>query len=448
MKRLIVIAALFVLLMEAAHAENLLQVYERAIDHDARLREAATSLKAIREVRPQAVARLLPSLSLKGEMYRNSVRSSFQGMPGGIGSNPLVFFAGGLNVDFWNSAASINLLQPVYHHDYWVQLAIADKQIAEAEAHFAAEQQSLIQRTAEAYFGILYGQDELASIEAELQALTRQLDMARARFDAGLNSITDVREAEAAFHQVRTRKIRAENQLQNMAANLELITGKAPGPLSKMGSKLLLNPPQPASMDDWISHARESNLALVAATSHRDALKERINQQFAGHYPRIDLIGSAGFTDNDRPYGISTEYQAIGMQMTVPVLEGGGVNARVRQARYEYEAAEEHLDGLRRSVTRDVGEAYRGVLSAISEIEALEATLKATDSALEAAQIGLEVGNRTMVDVLSEQAHSFQARRDHARARYDYVLSHFKLKWASGLLTAADLLSLNQGLEP
>lgn len=447
MKLFPVIVTLLTVMAMPVKGEDLLQVYELAITNDARLRESSAKLKAIKEIKPQSLARLLPTLSIKGDMHRNSVRSSFQQAPMSIGANPLIFFAGGMNVDFWNSAASINLFQPIYHHEYWVQLSQADKQIAQAETNFAAEQQNLIKRTVESYFEALFSADSLEYFDAELVAISKQLEMAQAKYEAGLNAITDVHEAEAAYHQARTNKIRGENQLQNTLANLELITGKPPGKLSKLKETLLLNPPQPTRTEDWVEFAQQNNLSLLAATTHLDEVRQRIDQQFAGHLPTVDLVGTAGFTDNNRPYGIATEYQAIGMQVTIPVIEGGGVNSRVRQARYEYEAAQENLDGLRRSVTRDVKEAYRGVISAISQIESLEATLKSASSALEAAQTGLEVGNRTMVDVLSEQANLFRAKREYTRARYDYVVSQFKLKWASGVLTSADLLSVNQGLK-
>lgn len=448
MKTIAFIAAVLAVTALPVQGEDLLQIYEQALSHDARLREAAASLRAIREARPQSLARLLPSLTIKGEMNRNSVRSSFQqGGATATGANPLVFFAGGLNVDFWNSAASLNLRQPLYHHDYWVQLSLADQQIAEAEANFQSEQQNLIKRTVEAYLEALHATDSLAFFEAELSSLTHQRDMAQARFDAGLNAITDVREAEAAYHRTRTNRIRGENRLQDTLANIELMTGQPPAALSRLREQLLLTPPEPANPEAWLEQARQNNPGLLAATIHASARQQHINQQQAGHLPVLDLVGTAGFTDNDRPYGISTEYQAIGVQVTVPVLEGGAVNSRVRQARHEYDAAREHLDGIHRSVNRDVREAYRGVLSAISQIEALDATLQSTQSALEAAQTGLEVGIRTMQDVLTGQAQWYEARRDQARARYDYILARFRLKWACGVLTSADLLSLNQGFE-
>lgn len=443
-----IIAVLLAVTAWPASGEDLLQIYEQALSHDARLREAAANLRAVRETRPQSLARLLPSLTVSAEMNRNSVRSSFQSASSGPGTNPLVFFAGGANVDFWSSAASLNLQQPIYHHEHWVQLNLADKQIAEAEARFVAEQQGLIKRTVEAYFEALYALDSLEFLDAELTHLTRQRDMAQARFEAGLNAITDVHETEAAYHRIRTQKIRGENRLQDTLANIELITGHSPVALHRLREKLMLKAPEPAQPEQWVEFAQQNNPDLLAATTRMEAQQQRIDQHYAGHLPSLDLVGRAGFTDNNRPYGISTEYQAIGMQLTVPVFEGGAVNARVRQARHEYEAAREHLDGVRRTVTHDVREAYRAVLSAISQIEALEATRQSTDSALAAAETGLDVGIRTMVDVLGAQAHVFEARRDHARARYDYILAQFRLKWASGVLTSGDLLSVNQGLPP
>lgn len=446
MNRITVIAALLTALALPVRGEDLLQTYERALSHDARLREAQATLKAIREAQPQSLARLLPTLSIKGEMNRNSVRSSFQSSPVGLGSNPLVFFAGGANVDYWSSAASLNLRQPIYHPEYWIQLNLANKQIAEAEANFAAEQQGLIKRTVEAYFEIMYAFDSVESFQHERDALSSNMEMARARYDAGLAAITDVHEAEAAYHQARTQLIRGENQLQDTLANLELITGQPPGTLYRLRDDLLLNPPQPERTEEWVEFAQKNNPGLLAAATHIEALRQHVDQNQTGHLPTLDLVGTAGFTDNNRPYGIATEFQSIGMQLTIPVFEGGGVNSRVRQALYEYEAGQERLDGIRQTVIRDVRVAYRGVLSAISQIESLRATLKSARSALEAAETGLEVGNRTMVDVLTEQAQAFKAQREYARARYDYILSQFRLKWASGVLTTGDVMSINQGL--
>ena len=429
-------------------ASDLLQVYELATERDSKLREAAATRDALLEARPQSIARLLPRLSMSGQWNRNSVRSTFPAVPSSaFGANPLVFFAGGTNVDFWSSSASVNLTQPVYHHELWVQLSQADSQVAEAEAHFAAEQQNLILRAAEAYFGVLYAEDSLEFTLAEQRAIERQREEAKARFEVGLTAVTDIHEAQAAYDQARANAIQAQNQLDDSTEALQVIVGDYSARLASLDASLPLKPPQPTAIDDWNTQAQGNNLNIIAASNRLDAAKKNIDLQFAGHFPSLDLVGSAGFTDTTRPYGVSTEYQAIGMQVNVPVFEGGGVNSRVRQARHQFEAARENLDGLRRSVKRDVKDAYRGVLSSISQVEALQSAVVSATSALEASQTGLEVGTRTMVDVLTEQRNLYRAKRDYARSRYDYILNSLRLKQAAGTLKTEDMMLVNSWLK-
>ena len=107
------------------------------------------------------------------------------------------------------------MTQPIYHHDYWVQLSQADNQIAEAEANYAAEQQNLMLRTARAYFDVLFAQDSLEFARAEQRAIEHQLEEAKARFEVGLIAITDVHEAQAGYDQAHANVIQAENQVDN-----------------------------------------------------------------------------------------------------------------------------------------------------------------------------------------------------------------------------------------
>jgi outer membrane protein len=436
-----ILLGLLLLASAGASAQDLLQTLELALQRDPRLREAEATRNATLEAKPQSVARLLPSLSLTGELKRNSILSKFE-------ESLLAFIAGGRNIGFWESSASINLTQPIYHHDYWVQLSQADNQIAEAEANYAAEQQNVMLRTSRAYFEVLFAQDSRDFALAEKRAIERQLEQAKARFEVGLIAITDVHEAQAGYDQARANLIQAENQVDNAREALQEIIGEYDIDLAALSEEIPLKGPEPENIDNWSDLAQRSNLNIVAAENRSLVAKKDIDLQFAGHLPTLDLVGSAGFTDTNRPRGIPTEYQIIGMQVNVPMFAGGGVNSRVRQARYQYEAAQENLDGVRRSVKRQVKDAYRGILSAISQVQALEAAVVSAQSAVEASEAGLEVGTRTMVDVLTEQRNLFRTKRDYARARYDYIINSLSLKQAAGTLNPADLAIVNQWLRP
>jgi outer membrane protein len=327
-----------------------------------------------------------------------------------------------------------------------VQLSQADNQVAQAEATYAAEQQNTGLRTAQAYFNVLLAQDNLEFARAEKEAIERQLEQAKARFDVGLIAITDVNEAQAGFDQARANVIKAENDLDNASEALREIIGEFDKELNGLAMEIPLKSPEPSNIEDWSKRAQENNLDIISAQNRSELAKKSIDLQFAGHLPTLDLVGTAGFIDNNRPNGFTYQSQAIGMQVNVPLFQGGGVNSRVRQARHEFEAAQENLDAQRRAVTRQVKDAYRGVLSSISQVEALKAAVVSSQSALEATEAGFEVGTRTMVDVLTEQRNLYRAKRDYAQARYDYIVNSLSLKQASSILLREDIELVNRWL--
>jgi len=160
--------------------------------------------------------------------------------------------------------------------------------------------------------------------------------------------------------------------------------------------------------------------------------------------PTLDLVGSVGLTDTDKITGARTDTRTIGLQLNIPIYEGGAVSSRTRQAQHDFQEAQRKQNKTHRSVERQVKDAYRGVLTSISQVKALRAAVLSSESALEATEAGVEVGTRTMVDVLAEQRNLFRARRGYSRVRYDYILNGLKLKQAAGSLSQADVESVNR----
>jgi outer membrane protein len=178
-----------------------------------------------------------------------------------------------------------------------------------------------------------------------------------------------------------------------------------------------------------------------------DITRQAIEVNRSGHYPTLDLVGGHAFDRTGSPSGSDADNTSIGLQLNVPLYAGGGVSSKVRQAQFDYEAAQENLDKQRRSVNRQVRNAYRGVIAGISSVEALKASTISAQSALEATEAGFEVGTRTMVDVLNAQRDLFQAMSNYATVRYNYVLSGLELKQAAGTLSEEDLVQVNSWLK-
>ena len=162
--------------------------------------------------------------------------------------------------------------------------------------------------------------------------------------------------------------------------------------------------------------------------------------------PTLDLVGTAGFTDNNRPNGVRTEFETIGMQLNLPLFQGGMVNSKVRQAREQFQADQENLELQRRTANLQVKTSFRGVTTSISQVAALKSAVASAQSALDATEAGFEVGTRTMIDVLLVQSNLYQAKRDYAQARYNYITNSLSLKQAAGILMREDVELVNRWL--
>lgn len=410
-----------------------MDIYERALQNDPVVKQAEAKQSAAGESRTQGLARFFPTVAAIGASSREWRHNKI------VQLNNL-FPA---SQEYWNHSFSLNVSQPLFHWDHWVQLSQSDNQIAQAEAAYQAELQNLMVRTAEAYFNVLSAQDNLDFTLAEKAAIAKQLEQAKARFDAGVIPITDVYEAQAAFDETSANELEAVNNLDNQKEALREITGGGEGDLTPLGDNLPLKKPEPDNVSKWDESAETNNLKIIAAFNQMEFARKAIDIQRSGHLPKLDLVGSYGVTENGSAFGPRGDTQNIGVQLNVPLFEGGAVNSRTRQASFEYEAAKENLVTVKRSVKRQVNNTFRGISTNISRIEALKATVTSAASALEAAEAGSEVGIRTMVDVLGEQRNVYRAKRDLSRARYDYLVNTIKLKQTTSDLVPKDLELVN-----
>lgn len=436
MKRYVVSVFLAVLFwLPQAQGEDLIQVYEMALQHDAQIKAARATRDSVLEARPQAIAQLLPTLSMSGSGTSVDV-DTVHATTTTIGTTA-----------YNKSSLSLNLSMPIYRRELWVQLDQADDQIAQAEATYAAAEQDLIVRTAQAYFDILSAQDSLKFAKAETAAIGRQLEQAKQRFDVGLIAITAVHEAQAAYDQSRADLIQAENDLDNAWEALFEITHTQVRALSILDQNLVLSKPVPDSIEQWGSRALEQNLSIKAAEKATALARGNVKVQQSGHLPSLDLVGSSSRDRTSLSTGADTNTSSIGIQLTMPLYAGGGVSSRTRQARLELEASQENLDKERRSVTRQVRDAYRGVLASISSVKALQASTVSAKSALEATEAGYEVGTRTIVDVLNSQRDLYRSLRNYASVRYNYIMSGLQLKQAAGIVSVEDLKQIQPWLK-
>ena len=416
-------------------AENLNDIYQLAIENDPEYRAQQFSLEAELETRVQAHAQLYkPIVSITANADRNyqDITSAF----------------GGGDTQYTGKGYSLNLAQPIYHKDRFVRLEQVDDQITKAQLDLDAAEQDLILRSAERYFAVLSAQDNLAFTQAEKSALERQLEESNVRFEVGLIAITDIQEAQAGFDLASAREIQALNTMEDAQESLREITGQYPQSLAELVDDMPNARPDPDDIDAWTQSSLENNLQLKARLIETSIVEKEISRQEASHYPTLDVVGNHGYRSTGGQFGdTEVDFSQIGVQLNVPIYEGGQVTSRTREALHRHKEALERLEQVRRSVDRRSREAYRGVLSGISQIAAFKQAMLSSETAVTATRTGYEVGTRTAVDVVTAEKEFFRAQRDYSQARYEYILDTLRLKQASGKLAPADIQQINSLLK-
>ena len=437
MKKLLVLIVLSWFTTPHTLAADLLGVMQDAEANDPLFREAQANTRSVAEGIPQARAEAwLPELSFSAGASRvkqSIVLDSALGAGGDVAYNTRRF--------------RVDLIQPVYHHDRWLRIGQANKQLKQAELELEAAKQALVTRTTERYFEVLAARDNLDFARAEKDSLAGQLEQAQQRFDVGLIAITDVQEAQAGYDRATANEIQARNQLDIRLEELREVTGKYYDALSSLGKEFPLSPPEPADIDAWTDNAIEQNLDIAAAQVASEIAHEEIRIQYAGHYPTFEIRGGHGFNDQGGRFGATQITQSdIGMEINLPLYQGGRVVSRTREAEHSHQAALERLEQARRAAYRQTRQAFLGVMTQISTVEAFKQAVVSSATALESTRAGFEVGTRTAVDVVDAERVLFQAKRDYARSRYDYILEILRLKEATGSLSPEDLAVANSWL--
>jgi len=423
-----------------ACAADLLEIYRLARGADAGYAAARASWAASQEKLPQGRAALLPQASLSGTTQYSDRELRARD---GLGTRN--------NAQFNTNALTLSITQPLFRKQNLVALEQARTLVSQADTQLALAAQDLILRVAQAYFDVLLAQDSVAFAQAQKTAIGQQLEQARRNFEVGTATITDTHEAQARFDLTTAQEIAARNELEIRERALQQIIGQPAPALAPLGQRFSLGAPEPAVMEPWVRDAQRANLLVRVAESNLLFATQEIHRNRGAHYPALDAVAS--FTESGAGSGTAggigndTTNRIIGLQLSLPIYQGGLTNSRVREAIANEDRARHDLENARRTAELNARQSFLGVTNGMAQVKALEAALVSTQSSLNSTRLGQEVGVRTQVDVLNAQQQLFSARRDLAQARYVYVLSLLRLQAAVGGLAEEDIALVNQWLQ-
>jgi outer membrane protein len=424
-------------------AENILDIYNEALENDPTFKAAEYSYLSDKQIVVQGRAALLPSITISGstnwnEYYQNDI----------------------LQQDYNSFSKSARVSQPLFRLDTWFNFKRSKSLTDAAEADFAYEQQNLLLRTAELYFGVLRAIDNLNAAISEEKAIKKQLDQAQQRYEVGLSAITGVQEAQLAYDLSKAARINNEGNLFSAREALNALIGREIFSLDELGEGLEISNPYPNSKEEWVKLALENNYQLKAADLRKNAAKNNARSAASDRLPKVDIVGAGsesetnqfnyeGFSINGQgiPVPAVTGRRNYSIQLSMPIFQGGAVYSKRKQAYAQYNEADENTLFAERRIIQEVRSQFSNVVTLVANVTAQQQAVISATSALEATQVGYKVGTRNVVDLLQAEKNLYSAEKNLANAKYDYILANLRLALAAGTISPSDIVEINNLLK-
>lgn len=420
-------------LIAPVRAQNLLQIWEIALQRDPIYAASRASRNAEQEKIPQARAQILPYITANAGAEVDNARRLSR-----------------LNDSSSQRRAlwALTLVQPIVNIAAWGGLKRADYIAKSADVAQAAAYQDLVLRVAQSYFDVLAAQDTLRALQAQKAAVNTQLRAAQQGFELGSTTIADTYEAQARLDLLNANELQAQNVLQVSQDQLAKIINERPAALAELAEGTVLPGPSPNRLSDWTTQSSQANLLVAQADLAAKIVEKQIDIAKSQHYPTVSLRAQTGSASDSTLYntggGPRSLDSTIGLQLSIPIFTGGEISSVVREQTSRLQQARYLLEDAKRQAVQSTQQYYSGVTSGLAQVNALQAAEKSSLASLRANQTGYEVGVRINIDVLNAQQQLYETQRSLSRARYDTLMNSLKLKASSGILSDQDIVAINQ----
>jgi outer membrane protein len=444
---------------------DLILLYQEAAFSDPVLTAARFNYQASKELYWQGLSLLLPqavATPIGSRYYQHGVGTTLASA--GPGNSRV----------FDQKSYTVTLTQPVFNMSALEAFKQGDLNTKLADMRFYLAQQDLIIRVSQAYFDALTSQDNVALYRNKKGLIKQQLDVAQAKFDAGLVTVVDVNTAQAALDLAHSQEIAAQADLIVKRGVLEQLVGRPVGALRPLVKEAKIdgvlkdprskskdargiaiaesvNPQLPPgqTLDDWIQQAEAANFSVLASQLTVSLAESTYRGSQALNYPSLNFVGTSGYNTSNgtpnsyTPANTNVYNNTVALQMTIPLVSGGYASAVIRQNAALVDQAKANYDNARRTAAQNTRAAFTGFYGGLASVKAYEAAERSASSALESSKLGFQVGTLINIDVLIALDSLITTRSQLQVARYSTILNAIKLKAHVAALTDEDLISIN-----
>ncbi len=416
----------------ALQAMTLAEAFDLATQHDPAIPQSLAIYEAERTLSGQSLGDRRPSVAVQGLLAHGDSRVDSNLFPSG-------------DDDGARYRVSAEVRQPLFRRNWRAMGAFGEALDEQAEIGKEDRIQRLLLRVAERYFGVLQALESTEVAQLELDALAKALQDTRNRHQAGLVAVTDLQEAQARFDLSRAALLRTETALASARDALHEITRNGDALMPRLMEGAELPSLLPDTAQDWVAIAEEHSLPIRRSRQNLAAADAQLKAAKAAYSPRVDAVAQYNYDDTSDFYdGQHRRDALIGLEVNVPLYQGGVLRAQKREAHFRMNAALADVDRLTMETERRIRQLFGEVVADREQITALGQALRSALTARQATENGYKAGARTILDVLDAEARVADARHNMAQARFGILLSLLNLRYQAGILEVEDILRLDQ----
>ena len=414
----------------SALSADMLSLYRAAASDNPSLKARVLVAERVQAEAWVAESRLYPQISLQSSYSHNSYQAS----------------ATDLN---YNGQRTILMMrQPLVDIASRYRRDGARIAIGQAESEAEQTRGELFAQLADQYLLLLQSADEIQQLQAEKEAAARKVDRLQAMRAREMARVNDVAEAIAWTQQLVIQEIDAKNREAAARARLRELAGIDAGSLLVMNLQSF--PPVPESEQHWVVKALASHAGLSARRRAVEGARHAVAAARADHLPQLVAFYQRNETNQDIDNSPRPKFSvdSVGLELRIPIYEGGRTSAAALASQRQLDIATEQLEAIRRQVEREVRLAWASAVANRARIDATDAETDALMQTVRAQERGYELGVVTVIQVLDARKRLLRARTDQSRSRYDYLRDLIALRIRTGVLTEAEVADFNRWFGP
>lgn len=420
------LAGVLAVVAPLAHAETFLELYRKTMESNPTLQGHEQHVSRVEAIEDGTRSRLRPQLSISGAHAWNDFNTH-----------------DGTSERYATNRASLQARQVLLDLSGTRRAKAAKARTTQTRQERDAMRMDITLDLLQRYLEALAASEEIVYLESEKKSVAGQLERLRRMHERQMAKITDVYETEAYHATLLANELKARNARAVALEKLREITGIPVNDVPPVTRKRL--PFSPGKVEQWVNDGLQRNPELQALKKAMEAESLSVASTRAEHWPRLSLVASETYSDSGYDNRESARYDvaSVGVQLDIPLYEGGRVNAGVRETQARYEIARLQHETRRRELEQEIRAAYLSTISDHALIDATTQAVLAQERTRDAQVRAHELGVTTIVDVLDAERRLFKARSDQSAACNEFIYSMVSLRLLSGRLSETDIEQIN-----